>query len=170
MDTAKPALTRARAASARRARIRELLVSKTQADQRPALRELHQLLGLDISLRSLKRDLQLLRGSVPRNRSVPKGPPPPRGTGSKRLAMRVNGVMATTTTKDLEQRLALVERSVLVMLDFVERIPELFAQDLELLRITNQARDQSDADRIEFERWRDIYLQQQSPKPHEAIN
>ena len=148
-------MSAARKAAARRARLRELLRAKTQADASPTQSELLRQLGADVGLRTLKRDLALLRGSVTK------------GTHSKRTggANRPESGSTMNVTKklmQLEGRLAEIESVQRAVLNFLAKMTDFAVEsrenDMTLLRLHNEAA----AEHAELKKWHDMYIQEQS--------
>jgi len=103
-----------KAAARRRARLRELLRSNTQAAPRRRLEEIRELLGESVSLRTIKRDLRAVRGRVPK------------GTQSQRPKSLKHRETSYTvaTMKDLAKRVAALEAANLRLVDIIERLAD----------------------------------------------
>jgi len=145
----------ARKAAARRARLRELLRAKTQADATPTQSELLRQLGADVGLRTLKRDLALLRGSVT------KGTHSTRARGVNRPETGSN-MSVTKKLKQLDERLDAIENAQRHLVDFLAKITDFAVEsrenDMTLLRLHNEAA----AEHAELKKWHDMYIQEQS--------
>jgi len=137
-----------RTAATRRARLREILRIKTQADaattQCELLQQLQQQFGLSLSLRTLKRDLRVLRGSVP------KGPHMKRSGGVNRTETGSNMNM-TKKMKQIEERLDAIEQGQLRIVEFLSRnLPKLYESDQKLMDLLTQTEYGRLADRKEL--------------------
>jgi len=131
-----------RAAAARRARLRELLRAKTQAETAYTQREILEQLGSSVTVRTLQRDLDVLRGHVG------KATGSKRAQGANRAGVRSNVVMKTV--KNIDARLDAIENVQRNLVDFLAKITDFAVEsrndDLKLLAITNEAA----ADRAEL--------------------
>lgn len=159
-------MSAAREAAARRARLRGLLGAKTQAEVAKTQAELLEQLGSSVSLRTLKRDLQKLRGSVP------KGTQTKRAGGNNHSKVGSNMSM-TKKVKQLEDRLAALEDVQLRVIDVLGKAMDFAAEsrenEMKLLDITNRARDVQDADRNEFQQLRDAFMAEAGAAHYEHI-
>jgi hypothetical protein len=105
-----------RAAAARRARLRELLRAKTQAETAYTQREILEQLGSSVTVRTLQRDLDVLRGHVG------KATGSKRAQGANRAGVRSNVVMKTV--KNIDARLDAIENAQRHLVDFLAKITD----------------------------------------------
>ena len=103
-----------KAAARRRARLRELLRSNTQAAPRRRLEEIRELLGESVSLRTIKRDLRAVRGRVPKGTQ---------SKSSKSLNHRETSY-TVATMKDLAKRVAVLESINARLISAMERLAD----------------------------------------------
>lgn len=149
-------MNRNREAAARRAQLRKILSTKTQADVATAQRELLEQLGSSVSLRTLKRDLQILR------KSVTKGTHAKGARGVNRSKAGSNTSM-TKKIEQMEKCLDGIDQTLRALTDVLSRIvPDLYERDRKLREalLHNEYRHVADrkemlAQRDEFERMRD---------------
>jgi hypothetical protein len=146
-----------RTAAARRARLREFLRAKTMADATPTQCELLQQLGSPVTeaaLRTLRRDLRVLRGSV-RKRTQVK-----RAGGVNRSKVSSN-MTVTKKLKQIEERLDGIESVQQSVIDYLKTTADLLTafrkDDMALLAITNQAAAEHAALRAKCEQMNETF-------------
>jgi len=152
----------AREAAARRARLREFLRAKTMADATPTQCELLQQLGSPVTeaaLRTLRRDLRVLRGSV-RKMSVLNRSQTKRAGAVNRSKVSSN-MTVTKKLKQIEERLDGIESIQQSVIDYLETTADLLSafrkDDMVLLAITNQAAAEHAALRAKCEQMNETF-------------
>lgn len=125
----------------------------------PAQSEILKLLGADVGLRTLKRDLQKLRGNVPKGtRLKPKGPHLKGAGGVNRSETGSNTHMQI---EKLERRLDRIESVQLQLIDFLSKVTDYAAasrkNEMILLDITNRAQAEHASLHARCEQMHDIF-------------
>jgi hypothetical protein len=146
----------AREAAARRGRLREFLRNKTQADAMTTQSELLQQLGspvTDAALRTLRRDLRVLRGVLKRTPTKHAG-----GVNRSEVGSNMN---MTKKIRQLEDRLDGIENVQMRVIDFLAKATDFAAasrkNEMILLDITNRAAAERAALREKYERMDDKF-------------